>query len=345
MARKPESVLELGCGRGDVLKRLRYAGILTMGWDISHHCFLTRVCPSTFEIDINLGTEWRDGPEPWDLCFSQAFFEHIPEDKLQPIFNEMARRTKRGLHGITFDSKDDGSDPTRITLKPKEWWQARMPKGHEVVAKHELEEGPLPIEVQKGDGKVKLNIGCCMTMFHHGWQNIDRLDLSQFAQQWGYNFTALDVRQGLPHSTESVDMIFASHFFEHLSYKEGKAFLNDCRRVIKPDGIIRLVVPDAGLLLHRFQKGQMDEFDESNEGCRLAKTSASKLWFLLSESHQAQYDADTLCSVFAECGWNPRVEGCGTGARSAYDTSQQLLAETIEYRYGYSLVVEGSPKN
>ena len=44
LARSPMSVLELGCGRGYLLKRFQDLGISSVGLEVSRHCYLTRVC-------------------------------------------------------------------------------------------------------------------------------------------------------------------------------------------------------------------------------------------------------------------------------------------------------------
>lgn len=51
----------------------------------------------------------------------------------------------------------------------------------------------------------------------------------------------------LPFEDASMDFIFSEHFFEHLFYDESIALLKECRRILKPNGVIRTVVPDADL--------------------------------------------------------------------------------------------------
>lgn len=46
---------------------------------------------------------------------------------------------------------------------------------------------------------------------------------------------------------DSLTFIYAEHFFEHLFFDEAVALLRECRRVLQPDGVIRIVVPDADL--------------------------------------------------------------------------------------------------
>lgn len=62
----------------------------------------------------------------------------------------------------------------------------------------------------------------------------------------------VDVRKPLPFATHSIDMCYSSHLLEHLSASEAMAFLAEQRRVLKPQGVIRVVVPDLGELCRTF---------------------------------------------------------------------------------------------
>jgi SAM-dependent methyltransferase len=53
-----------------------------------------------------------------------------------------------------------------------------------------------------------------------------------------------DLREGIPYPGESFDVVYHSNFLEHLERGEAEAFLRECRRVLRPGGILRVVVPD-----------------------------------------------------------------------------------------------------
>jgi predicted SAM-dependent methyltransferase len=48
----------------------------------------------------------------------------------------------------------------------------------------------------------------------------------------------------LPIEDETVDLIYSSHFIEHIPIDELGNFLKECYRILKKGGIIRLVLPD-----------------------------------------------------------------------------------------------------
>lgn len=345
MKRKPESVLEIGPARGPIVKRLQDAGIRANGLEISKHCWMTRWADGIICRDI-CDTPWPFKDQEFDLCFSIAVLEHVPEEFLPAVLGEMKRVSRRGLHGIDFGHNDDGNDLSHCTLRPKEWWVERFSAHgvhHEVVDKEELERGAFPEHVLKGDGKKKLNCGSHMLQFHHGWVNIDAIDLTQFAQANGYQFLRHDLRNGVPFKTGEVDLIFTSHFLEHLTYREGLSFLRDCRRALKPDGFLRVVVPDAGLLAARYAgslagTNLLSEFDEVNDGCKNSPTAAAKFWELLHSGHQCCYDSETLCRALDDAGFHPQP------AAFRRSVCRQMLAECLDTLPCLSLFYEGIPK-
>jgi predicted SAM-dependent methyltransferase len=352
LARKPSSALELGCARGYIMKRLQDAGVPKVhGLEISKHCYLTRVAKGVHLCDL-CSTWPLVQDSSYDLCYSVATLEHIPEEDLPLLIQQMAKYCKRGLHGVDFGENDDNFDKTHVTLRNRQWWldvfNRYAPNWPvQIVDKEELERGAISPEVQFGDGKVKLNIGSFSTMHHHGWQNLDALDVSAFAQQHGYLFTQCDVRNGLPYDTGSVDLIHCCHMLEHLTYDEGLRFLKECRRVLKPDsGCMRVIVPNAQLLMSMYVKGgvenlTLDDFDEINDGCASSKTDAGKVWALLHEGHSATYDAFTLDGAMQEAGF----AAIAVPFRESNwpERGNQILHETLDMLPSLSLYVEGIP--
>lgn len=59
---------------------------------------------------------------------------------------------------------------------------------------------------------------------------------------------------------QSVDVVYASHIFEHLSEKAKKIFLVESFRVLKSGGVLRIVVPD----LYKVSKKYIGDFESGN---------------------------------------------------------------------------------
>lgn len=336
LSTRPQSVLELGCGRGYILKRLQDKGVRGMGLEISRHCWLTRVCDGILEWDL-CETPWPLKDKEIDLVFSAACLEHIPEEHIDAVVKEMMRVGQRCLHGIDFGHKDDGFDKTHCLLRDRDWWLNKIPERGpdswraDIVDKELLEQGQIPPEVLNGNGKVMLNVGSYRTMYH-GWINIDQHNLSDFAQRNGYHHVCHDVKKGLPYDTGVVDWIHASHFLEHLTYAEGLAFLKECRRVLKPGGAVRLAVPNAELLLN--PATDLSIFDEINDECAVAPTRMAKVQSLLHSGHFAYYDTQTLLLSIEAAGLRPMLCDFRAG-------TPEILWGTLDMFPCLSLYAEG----
>lgn len=87
----------------------------------------------------------------------------------------------------------------------------------------------------------------------------------------------------IPESENSVDLIYTCHMLEHLDPKESEKFLKECKRVLKKDGILRIVVPSFEILIKNYQQNKnVDIFIE--ESCLVGekpKTFIKKLQYLI----------------------------------------------------------------
>lgn len=81
-----------------------------------------------------------------------------------------------------------------------------------------------------------LNLGCGYR-FHPAWTNVDFISTGKGVI--GHNLT-----QGIPFPNESFDVVYHSHLLEHFPKAEAEFFLRECCRVLRPQGVLRVVVPD-----------------------------------------------------------------------------------------------------
>lgn len=89
---------------------------------------------------------------------------------------------------------------------------------------------------RKNMKKKYLNLGCG-GRYHHEWTNVDFYET-------GPGVIAHNLTKRLPFSDNSYDVVYHSHVLEHFSKRGAPVFLKECMRVLKPGGIIRVVVPD-----------------------------------------------------------------------------------------------------
>jgi SAM-dependent methyltransferase len=58
------------------------------------------------------------------------------------------------------------------------------------------------------------------------------------------NILVHNLARGLPFNSASVDVVYHSHMLEHLDKDDAEKFLIEVKRVLKPGGVHRIVVPD-----------------------------------------------------------------------------------------------------
>ncbi len=66
------------------------------------------------------------------------------------------------------------------------------------------------------------------------------------------NIMVANLAKGIPFGDETVDVVYHSHVLEHLDRPVALAFLKEAFRVLKPGGIIRIVVPDIEMLTRAY---------------------------------------------------------------------------------------------
>lgn len=102
-----------------------------------------------------------------------------------------------------------------------------------------LESMPTPqdsLEERLGDPVEKLHLGCGANILP-GWRNHD-LDM--------------DIRVPLPFPDDSIHFVFAEHLVEHVAPGEAWTFFREVRRVLKPGGVFRVIVPCVELVFRRY---------------------------------------------------------------------------------------------
>ena len=167
---------------------------------------------------------------------------------------------------------------------------------------------------------VKINLGSGLEVAP-GWINVDA-SLNALISRWpgplqsalytrsGYSafvgreeylrrlrsncFVHADLTRAFPFVDASADFLFTSHFLEHLTRDHCIRVLREARRVLKPDGVIRVGVPDLELAVDLYQAGEarrmLDEHFYRPEQGRLAQ-------------HRYMYDFSLLAGALEEAGF------------------------------------------
>jgi predicted SAM-dependent methyltransferase len=117
--------------------------------------------------------------------------------------------------------------------------------------------------------KNYLNLGCGQR-YAATWTNIDFVSKSPHVR-------AHNLLEGIPFDDETFDVVYHSHVLEHFTPADGKAFLEECRRVLKKGGILRIAVPD----LEQIGRAYLQCLDEAIANPESREAAANYKWIVM----------------------------------------------------------------
>jgi predicted SAM-dependent methyltransferase len=149
-----------------------------------------------------------------------------------------------------------------------------------------------------------------------------------------------DLRRGLPLPGESCEIIYSSHFFEHLDRRDGFRVMCDAYRALCPGGVFRIVIPDFRAYFEAYVRSDTEYFSLIDLDALYPGPDAKPFTIIdnlnyavyQSGEHQCLYDEEKL-----------RVLLTGIGFRSVervkYDAAVDIDSPL---RTRYSLYVEAT---
>jgi predicted SAM-dependent methyltransferase len=177
---------------------------------------------------------------------------------------------------------------------------------------------------------LRINIGCGQTPTE-GWRNFDNsfsLRLSKipllpiilhrlrFIDDSQYQFIKFasvnnieygDALKGLPLGDGSCEVVYSSHMLEHLDRSGSYKFLKEAHRLLHPDGVVRIAVPDIKKQIAKYNdSGAADIFVEGTHMCVPSPISLlQKIRLLLVgvRHHQWMYDGNSLSQLLQRHGF------------------------------------------
>ena len=83
-----------------------------------------------------------------------------------------------------------------------------------------------------------INLACGSVFLENSnWINFDYASSCKAVKK-------VNLLKRLPPETETADLVYSSHFLEHILYSQVIDFLSEIFRILKSDGVLRLVLPD-----------------------------------------------------------------------------------------------------
>ena len=152
---------------------------------------------------------------------------------------------------------------------------------------------------------LRLHIGCGG---HHipGWINLDNYPAP----------LAVNVQRGIPLPNRSARYVFLSHLLEHLFYPDqSDCLLSEIRRVLAPDGVVRIVVPDIEQCINAYVANDREFFAARRKHWTWLPSDMTRLESFLAyagvgptprhlfENHKFGYDFETLHSCLVRAGF------------------------------------------
>jgi predicted SAM-dependent methyltransferase len=125
----------------------------------------------------------------------------------------------------------------------------------------------------------------------------------------------MDATKPFPLGDNSFRYVFSEHMIEHIDYADASAMLRECRRVLQPAGVIRIVTPNLGTLIELLSSPRAGvrqayyEFFSQHlipDGHPPTEASVANA-FLRSWGHRFIYDEPTLRLLLEDAGFTDVV--------------------------------------
>jgi SAM-dependent methyltransferase len=172
----------------------------------------------------------------------------------------------------------------------------------------------------------RLHWGCGSNVVA-GWINSDRRSSDSID-------ITCDIRDGLKLDDESIDYVVSVHALQEVPYADLIPVLGELRRVLKANGVLRLVLPDLDAGIQAYLRGDRNYFLVPDDEIKSigGKLIIHILWYGHSRT---LFTYDFIEEILLKAGFS-RVKQCG------YKTTESSHGEIVELdnREKESLFVE-----
>jgi len=113
-------------------------------------------------------------------------------------------------------------------------------------------------------GFTGINLACGGKLCREpGWINGDHSPSTK-------DVIRINLLRSFPYPDNTFDVVYHSQFIEHLPHEKALAFMSECHRILKPNGVLRVVTPDLHNQAVEYLRNLQAVLDSPNdEGAKL----------------------------------------------------------------------------
>jgi predicted SAM-dependent methyltransferase len=119
----------------------------------------------------------------------------------------------------------------------------------------------------------------------------------------------VDFSRPLPFDDGVFDGVFCEHVLEHFTQADGERLAREVKRILKPGGVFRVIVPDAEFVLRSYFEAP-DALAAARAGSEGTAMEAVNAYFRQRYEHQFMYDWPTLSLTLRRAGFSGVRRSC-----------------------------------
>jgi predicted SAM-dependent methyltransferase len=148
------------------------------------------------------------------------------------------------------------------------------------------------------DAPMKIQF-CCGGNRLPGWDNRD-MDT--------------DITKPLPFKDGAASHVLVEHGIEHISHAEAWNFLQECHRILKPRGIVRIAIPDITRMWSEMTREYQNAVQRGGHGDGTAKSCIKAAIF--EHGHKGAWNRELLATMMQAVGFQTNFENIGESTDS-----------------------------
>lgn len=149
---------------------------------------------------------------------------------------------------------------------------------------------------------IKIDLGSGNRRGENGWTTVDICDICDL--YW-------NIFLPLPLPDNSVSQIYSSHVLEHFYYQDSLKIVKECYRLLKPQGMLKICVPNAKLYINSYyeQKTAQLEIEENTKNTIYFDKTDTDIDYLnymayMGGEHKYMFDENNLLAMLKKAGFS-----------------------------------------